>query len=452
MSILFSGILGLFILSSIIFREKNRNAIDFFFMASLVYLLIFSLVPIIFHVTRIIAGENPDENYLPFYSHSDHIYYTYSSIVALLGYIIMFFGYQLSSKFIHAKQQEYFNNDLSAGDKKLRNTLIFTIVFAAIGLLSFVVYLNSAGSWLETIKYSAYYRSNPIITKYSYMKNVAPFVVISSYFAFALTTYTKSPGAKFLSYLLFSASFSSSAIVLFHQAGRLNLFLYIMTFPAAYCLINKKGMKYLIAFGAVLFSFIIVLGKELFNIFIVNNSVFKKSDVVISDNNFFITEIINEFSFPMLNISNAVDVVPKIVPFRYFSDILTAVGSTIPNSWLPTLEMQQSISSVNTSFFATSGAVPVDLITFGYYSMGVPGVLIVMFCFGIILRFFDWCFPVCDDPLWAIFRVAWIFFLPIRIVYGDPSILLKVGFTLMIGTLTLFVFFPKSVVARVMED
>jgi hypothetical protein len=101
-------------------------------------------------------------------------------------------------------------------------------------------------------------------------------------------------------------------------------------------------------------------------------------------------------------------------------------------------EMPETISMLNTVFFGREGTIPVDLVSFGYFSLGVPGVFLTTFFFGCLICLFEYLLPVRGGPGVRTLRVAWILFLAFRVMYGDPEIALRPGFYLIFSTFTLF--------------
>ena len=89
---------------------------------------------------------------------------------------------------------------------------------------------------------------------------------------------------------------------------------------------------------------------------------------------------------------------------------------------------------VNSAIFGSFGTVPVDLFSLGYFSAGFGGAVIVSGLFGALLALFERAFPATSDPLGAILRVAWMFFLGLRVMYGDPQLIWFSGLHLIVIT------------------
>jgi hypothetical protein len=90
---------------------------------------------------------------------------------------------------------------------------------------------------------------------------------------------------------------------------------------------------------------------------------------------------------------------------------------------------------VNTELLDPSaGGIPVDIVSLGYFSAGVVGVVVVAWGFGWLLSAFERALPPGRDPLPAVFRASWMFFLAFRVMYADPQHATSSGFYLLLTT------------------
>ena len=106
------------------------------------------------------------------------------------------------------------------------------------------------------------------------------------------------------------------------------------------------------------------------------------------------------------------------------------------------------VSMVNTDLLSdgVSGTVPVDLLSFGYYSAGVLGVVLVALVAGFLFALSEILF---EGSMGAVFRVSLAFFLGFRVMYGDPSLAVQNGFYLIMTTgLLLALGFVRRVLTR----
>ncbi|MEQ9560236.1 MAG: hypothetical protein RIG67_31045 [Rhodospirillales bacterium] len=141
--------------------------------------------------------------------------------------------------------------------------------------------------------------------------------------------------------------------------------------------------------------------------------------------------ILKDFSFPHLAAAHTLTVVPDQIPFRYFIDVPLGALYMLPNfSGVETLPPM--ILSLHVQLLRW---IPVDLFSFGYYSLGTSGVLITFAVFGAALALFDLWLTESVGWLGQALRAAWLFYLPFRLFYADPYAAAQTGFGLIIGTL-----------------
>ena len=133
----------------------------------------------------------------------------------------------------------------------------------------------------------------------------------------------------------------------------------------------------------------------------------------------------------VVTLSNAIVDVPGVVPFRWFYDFPLALEYLVPQRLLGIVH-PQTVSMINSQIFNSVAAVPVDLFSLGFFSAGAPGVIVVAALFGALLAVFERLLPATPDPLGAILRAAWMFFLGLRVMYGDPQLVWYSGLHLII--------------------
>lgn len=140
--------------------------------------------------------------------------------------------------------------------------------------------------------------------------------------------------------------------------------------------------------------------------------------------------IVADFGFPHIAAAHSVTAVPDPIPFRYFTDIPLGLLYMLPNfSGVETLPPM--ILNLTAKILPW---IPVDLFSFGYYSLGTVGVLLTFATFGAVLALFDGWLTESAGWLGQALRAAWLFYLPFRLLYADPYAALQSGFGLITGT------------------
>ncbi|PIW31007.1 MAG: hypothetical protein COW30_00885 [Rhodospirillales bacterium CG15_BIG_FIL_POST_REV_8_21_14_020_66_15] len=143
--------------------------------------------------------------------------------------------------------------------------------------------------------------------------------------------------------------------------------------------------------------------------------------------------ILAYLGFPHITAAHALTVSPGVIDFRWFIDIPLGVAYMLPN-FTGVETLPPMILSLHVKLLPW---IPVDLFSFGYYSLGTLGVLIVFAAFGAVLALFDgW---LTESPGWLgqALRAAWLFYLPFRLLYADPYAALQAGFGLIAGTVVI---------------
>ena len=102
---------------------------------------------------------------------------------------------------------------------------------------------------------------------------------------------------------------------------------------------------------------------------------------VLADASYTLNSLFVEYVFPYLDVANVVQDVPSEAPFRWFVDVPLALLYLLPQRLLG-FEPPADVSQINTYLFnPESGEIPVDIISFGYFSAGVVGMLLTTFFF-----------------------------------------------------------------------
>lgn len=436
---LIAVILGLLIIFIETVRPKNHQFMDFFRFISLVYFIVYVICPIF--ISYSIFGINAQAGLGWFRSSKTSL--LYAETFALMGYPLLFFGYSGASSIVTTMitGSNGGNASIKLETKSHFSKRRLFVVGSLLGLaggISLVFYASQIGGLFSLIKYAGALRSGepPIITQYSFLKNVSPLVLSASFIFYGLWKDYKEDRRVWLYRFLFFLTLLMSMTIMFHIAGRLRLFSYLMTFPMVNMAINGRFKVRSLVFGLVFAVLLILFGKQVFHLFVDPETLSRKMNLLRSENYSGLTAIIGEFSFPLAVIANTVCyAVPNQIPYRYFVDFPLAIIYLVPKRFFNIKDLPVTANSLNGLQFG--GGIPIDLISLGYYSLGVLGVVILLLLFGATLRLMDRIFMNQNEFIVETFRVSWMFFLGFRIMYGDPVNSLKAGFYLVIGTVLL---------------
>lgn len=438
MGILFvplSLILGFIIIAFELLRRKKEK-IDFLTGINFVYFLCFVIAPLYLNYFRELVPSNWGFLYKTELESANFIY---AGFLSVLGYLMIISGFYFFKKSkLNSKMRNY--TSLYFTQLTDKQVLKIALLIGFLGIVSFTVYTIELGGVLALIETGILLRGSAIEinSPWLFLKNITPFILISSFFFFALRQTKKGKWIKRISSILFLITFALSLLHLYHQAGRMTLLTYIMTFPLAVMINSKKiKIKYLV-FGTIIFIILVIFGKQIFSLGFNSNGISNRLDLI-DEIGQAISLIIVEFSFPFATLGNAVGFVPES-GFRYFIDFILGFLSIMPDSVISTSHID-TVNAVNTAYFGTSGAIPVDIVSFGYYSLGIAGVIIICFSFGMVVSLCDTIFSNKEGFLSSILKAQWIIFLSFRVTYADPKNVLVGGFALIVTTIFLFSFY-----------
>jgi hypothetical protein len=369
----------------------------------------------------------------------------YGELFALIGYLLLFFGYSGSGSMVAAVCGETPRTNTASRaslDRRFSQSglLWVGLLLGLIGGAALIIYTIELGGPIQMIKYAGALRSGdaPVETPFAFLKNVSSLIFAASFVFYAMWKDFKGEQRHWLYSGLFMITFLLSMFLLFHMAGRLRFFSYIMIFPVAGMMIKGRLKVKTMVFGAVLSLLVVLFGKQVSHILVDPNTLSRKMDLIGSENHSVLASIMGEFAFPLATIANTVCyAVPHQIPYRFFIDFPLAIAYLVPKR-LFNVTLPATANSLNGEQFG--GPIPIDLISLGYFSAGGIGVVVLLLLFGACLRLADRLFENQNETVLEVFRVAWMFFLGFRIMYGDPVNSLKVGFYLVVGTgLLLFV-------------
>lgn len=434
-------ILGLLIVGIEAIRPKNHRLMDFFSFLSLVYFIVFVACPIMIDYTSYSGRPQSQLNWLMLNS-LERFSLIYAELFALAGYLLLFFGYRGSGSIVSAICNEPDRSNISL---QLHRNRFFSQsgllgVGSLLGLaggLSLIFYAAEIGGFIELIKYAGALRSgdSPIETRFGFLKNVSSLVFAASFIFYALWKDFKGKPRNWLHCGLFLVTFLMSLVLQFHMAGRLRFFSYIMIFPMVGMMIRGRLKARTTIFGLILSVVVILFGEQVSHLLLDPDTLNRKIVLLGSENYSVPASILSEFAFPLATVANTVCyAVPYQIPYRFFIDFPLAIAYLVPKR-LFDINLPATSNSLNGDQFG--GPIPIDLISLGYYSAGIIGVVILLLLFGAGLRLADGMFSNQNETVIEVFRVAWMFFLGFRIMYGDPVNSLKVGFYLVVGTVLL---------------
>lgn len=438
-----SGILGAYIIFSELTRVPRLFYLDFLRGTSVVFFLVYVIVPMSIYLLDIDTHER--FYWVEWVDYRDVAVATLAQALALSSYILIRFGFYVGYRVYLVKNLA---NAMASSIMAVPRRAWFWLA-AGLGALSLgflLMYSWRRGAGLGYLLITA-----GQVRVGQYVPGVEEasftFLTFSMIGIFSSLVYlgllhridgqrSGSWGLHFLR-LAFGATLLLSLAVLWMRAGRLHLINYLLV-------LGLQGMrgksllpKILGVAGAFLGLLLFYFGKYVLGVAQSFDSPQGLGDLV--------SLLSLEFSFPYLSLVNALS---GQVLYRYFIDIPIAVIYVIGVPFYvlitgsPPTDLPSSVAKANTIDIlgtADLGEIPVDLVSFGYRSAGVFGVILVSFLFGGMLAFLERTFPKTAVGVPGVLRTAWIIFCAtVCLLYADPVNVLRDGLYMLGPTLLAF--------------
>ncbi|HXG45160.1 MAG TPA: hypothetical protein VNJ71_10430 [Gemmatimonadales bacterium] len=407
-------------------RGPVRGQLDFLRTATAVYFLCFAVVPVYLQLTDPAPLRTARWSWMlrtPFTSDV----FAAAAALGLVGYGALLAGYRLTAPWRVAPGP---SGPLVHPAYLWRAGLLLGVVGGA----ALAIYTRSIGGVAVLLLEGLAFRGPepPVITPWAFLKNVAPLVIGATFVFFALRQYLQRGPARSLATLVCGALYVASLVILFHQAGRAAFAAFLITLPLIRIVqLDRFRVGHALA-GAAVFGFMVLFGTQLFQA-IRDPALLVPSAGPYTGAGEAVRAVLTEFGFPHVTLANAIRSVPQDVSLRWFYDFPLAVVYLVPQR-LTGLLHARTVTMINTELFAAPGAVPVDLLSLGYYSLGLPGAVLTCVGFGALLGLGERLLLPSPDPLRATLRVAWMLLLGFRVMYADPQLFWIPGFYLIVTT------------------
>lgn len=414
--------------------RKKESVIDFLTPINIMFWFLFSIVPMYLYFFNEYISWNVLKR-----TDMGHTVFFLGELIALLFYCIVIICYYFANKF-QLIQKLKFNSEKMYGKVQDNHFFKVALILYIIGGTSLLLYVRALGGYNEFMRLGELIRNDGSAssTPLAFLKHFTSLLYLSTFLFYSFIKKTKGT-KKFLTLCLFLTSAIGGTIVAIQNSGRLTLLIFIITLPIAYMVKKNKIQLKTVLIGGLLFSVITIFGNELLS---KNDQVvFERPQTAFETT----TKVIEEFSFPYNNIANIMTVYPYVYEFRGgFSDVANAFLEYIPSSLINLGFDKQTASQMNTTLYNTYGQIPVDIVTFGYMSFGVAGVMIVAVIFGMLLRFLESLFYYKGDFISCILYVCLMFQTTFAVMYGDPHQIIMGFFRYIIALFLIFVFVKRS--------
>jgi hypothetical protein len=305
--------------------------------------------------------------------------------------------------------------------------------FGLIGVISYIIYAQEVGGFMIVIQAVGFFRSQTEpYSDFGFLIKVAPFTTVSSYMFWDLFVSSSHLLRKTAYCVVFALMFLWSLVILYSLGVRMQFIFYLLSFVLYVCFrrggVSVKGMF----IAGVLFTAVSLFGKDITSLYFMEEGSLEKTwEEVTTDPFAGMKKILLEFSFPFVNLANIVELVPGEVNYRWFLDLPLAAAYMLPKPLLG-LSLPPTVTMIYDEYI--DHPIPIDLLSFGYASVGMIGMVLVYFTYGSILYLADWYFPPSGNRLSVLLRAAWLLYLSSQVMYGNPHHALVTGFPLLVAT------------------
>ncbi|NPA81867.1 MAG: hypothetical protein GXO31_04605 [Epsilonproteobacteria bacterium] len=429
----------------IIFVELSRKkyfTFDFMTSFNFFFLISYAITPLI-----LVSSDNPFKFFAKdmikgvyYYGLSSTPYLIAAAYLAFLaGYYNKFFRSRLPILIIEPKFDE---------KAIIRLSPIFVLT------LSFLlfVYIMQFGGVKEALMAAEAYRGGDYEPpKYGFVQRFFPantVLLYYSYYKYFLDKECKNK-TPFLFLFIFSFSFFIFLFFLFNSRGYLIIILggmYLIT-----SIVNKRYYITQVLILSIVGILIIQVGDPLFYALpdLIDNGwdsfVITFTDIIKEEEQTTggFEEFVSNFTHPVVSLDLSLQRSGFDIPFRYLSDLWISILSLLPDK-LVGFKDPLSVSNINTILNkgVLKGTVLVGILGYFSYALGVIGVILGMFFYGVLggylSRFFYQNAKFNKTVL--VFAYFFIFYYGYFVFRGDPKITLQELFILLFIIFVILIF------------
>lgn len=445
-------------------RRGFNLRVDFLSFATFIYLLCFTITPSVVYLTDRDSALFERFVWLQKLPTQAGPYFV-AGILVILAFLAIQVGYRFPLTRLR----------VTSSERSDPPYLVIGIVFLVIGAASTAFYADVVGGLTRAIGDAGLYRAGhlslPSLTDYAFIKRLTLFALPAT--VFFVMSVSRSGGVRsWVSVLLAGLSFLLSIIALLSQAGRLILGSFLLGFAMPWVIHRKAGWIYFGAVAVIVTGPVIVFGQIASTLVFYSESVNykdylaeqmgpasrpvptttqpRRSDrapprpgapdgdlsmrvplptgsqhtgngkLAVAD--YLTRSALFEFSFPFATLVSAIEAVPSQVGFRWFADVPLVVLRLVPEL-LFYMPLPDPLWAVNTRLLTDpgyGGGVPPDLLSFGWFSLGFAGSLMVALAYGALMQTVVRTLPVGTYGA-EVFRSTWLLLFGFFIAYGSPD-------------------------------
>ncbi|MCU9816213.1 O-antigen polymerase [Paraclostridium sp. AKS73] len=399
------------------------------------YSIAFVIIPIL--ILNLDFSTNLDRGIISNVSFNNDKQFLSTLLLCALGYICIVAGFyyknlvyfMLNKKNIKIDSEKYYSID----EKVVAISAIITFIISTASLCIYTIKLGGISNTLESAELYRMYGADQISG--SFIKVFFPLIIASCNLYYILKIDNKSKNSYKIMFIITAII---SLYYLLINAGRMPVFLFLATFIVFKILKDNKsryivpiliigiiGVKYL----DVLFGYL-AYGSSFTGIKIVENKTLIDS----------VKDFAIEFSFPYINVFNVVKFAEG--SFRFFIDYIMSVIQFLPDLIFFKLGFGSPVMlhEINTANHQVNAGIPVDVISYGYYQIGIIGLIIHTFLFGVISRFLNNLSTRKGNYIYIFLRAKLLILWGFNVMYSDIDTFIRGKLDLIIFIFIVLVF------------
>ncbi|WP_282154476.1 O-antigen polymerase [Cytobacillus gottheilii] len=369
-----------------------------------------------------------------YYGFKDTLSYLNPFIFILISYIFIIFGYYLLNKY--KVKNKYVYKEVYIHDSKILNLGMVSFIVSFFSLAYYTYSLNGIREAILLAEYTRSINSN-FQDSFMFLRLFQPFIICSFYcfllLKYRMTSKVNSEGKmrNLFTMFMFVLTLILSFYYLLITASRSQILIFIIVI----LLFRNKKIKIR---QSITVGLLIIIG------FIYGDSIltYLQTGQYTADRSIEnsmqvnLSKFVVQTIYPFINITMVPSFISNISDFRFFGDfIFIWIINMLPGGLLGLFGIGEikPLWAVNTNNFnSITGGIPVDLISSGYYQLGIIGIILLSFTFGLIIKRLDDFFKRYNNDAIKLLKIRFLFFIPTFVINADPEAIVRSGLNIII--------------------
>ena len=372
------------------YKLLSSRRIGIYILFSNMYYFIYVLIPFLVEIGQI---TSPEKGAGPIifnqYVINEHNI-VYTNIVVFIGILIIAIGTTYSPS------KKTFELGINRDD--LYKSALLAILFSS---LAYGVVIASAGGLVKLLSISEALRGGDRVLRTGFLFYFAKLAWPASVILFGkiVSDRSRMHNVNLIDRALLLYSVVLTLLVLLSLAGRAMVVMYLGSFAFLYYIRDKKiyisYFMYILIFTIVFITY----GDYIFRLFADQGGISSRTELILRGGLFFIVQdVLREFIFPYTNLLIAIGDVKSLVDVHLL-EFPKAIVNSLPGGAIGIPDLA-TLSEHTTSKYGTEAEIPADLLSFGYYTFGVLGVVLATFLYAVFFRNLDFRLGQLDDEVY----------------------------------------------------